>query len=172
MNKKLLFSQKIPILLFIFVGIGIFFSGIYFSGFKNVSRIQQFVKQIPETTPDYLGEIVSKEGNLLIIKYFEKKDTPIDNLTTKETRLSFLKKASLEEKIKIGETLKQKVEGTVTILVPLNTPIYLKKEVPIPTTLLKLKRGDFVVIWGDINGKGQVVSNFIVSANPKNYEQR
>lgn len=172
MTRLSLFSRLVSILLFITSGIGVFFLGTFFSNIQNFSNVQQFLKTIPETNPDYLGEIVSKDGNLLTIKYFEDKNTPLGHLSNTKERLDFLKKASIEEKIKIMETLKQKVLGTTTILVPLDTPLFLKREFPEPISFLDLKKGDFIVVWGNLNNKGQVVSNFIMSANPTKYEQK
>lgn len=172
MKTKKSFHQWLPIPLLILLGVSVFLIGKNSNALKSVATVHQFLKEIPETQPDYLGEIVSKDGNLITIKYFEKEASPLSQITTKEGRLSFLKNASFEEKIEIGKQLKQKLVGNITILVPLHTPIYLKKETPLPINYSELQNGDFIIIWGDLGEKGQVISNFIVSANPQIYEQK
>jgi hypothetical protein len=118
-----------------------------------------------------LGEIVSKDGNLLTIKYFDKSETPLAKFSNRNEMIKIMRNMSTEEKIAMGEKLQQKVLGTTTVLVPLNTPIYIKKNSPELLNFAGLQNGDFIVIWGNLNEKGQVVSDFILTANPKNYEK-
>ncbi len=138
---------------------------------KKIAEIQSFVKNLPNTQPDYLGEIVSKDGNLLTIKYFNKSDTPLTNFSNRRELMKTMQNISIEEKIAMGEKLQQKVLGTITVLVPLNTLIYVKKNSPKLLNFAELQNGDFIVIWGNLNPKGQVISDFILTANPKNYEK-
>lgn len=172
MKIKKSFHQWLPIPLLILLGLAVFFVGKNSTALKSVATVHQFLKEIPEIQPDYLGEIISKDGNLITIEYFEKEMSPLSQITTKEGRLSFLKNASFEEKVEIGKQLKQKVIGTITVLVPLHTPIYLKKETPQAIKYSELQNEDFIIIWGELNEKGQVISDFIVSANPQTYEQK
>jgi hypothetical protein len=171
MYKSNSFLQLTIFITIIVLGSGIFLLGKHCPIRGNISKIQTFIKQVPETSPDYLGEIVSKDGNLLTIKYFEKKELPFNEFRNKEELLKFMNQSSVEEKIKIGEQLKQKIIGTTTILVPLHTPIYLKKTRPSSIAFSKLKIGDFIVVWGELNKKGQVTSDFILTANPSTYEK-
>ena len=168
MNKPK--STIVLIALVFLVGGGAFFLGQNAKTIKKITEIRSFIKKLPNTNPDYLGEIISKDGNLITIKYFEKSASPLSKFTDRESVIKFLRKLSTEEKIAIGEELKQKVSGTSTVLVPLGTPIYVKKGSPELINFTELKNGDFIVVWGTLNEKGQITSDFILTANPKNYE--
>jgi len=166
-------SKIIVFSLIAIIGIGIFFIGKYAPVVNNIKNAHNFIAEIPKVVPDYFGEIISKEGNLLIIKYFEKKGTAIEKIKTKKDFLFFLKNASIQDKLKIKASLEQKVLGNISVLVPLQTPIYLEeKSPPKPITFHQLEKGNFIVIWGNLNEKGQIISDFMVTANPKKYEQK
>lgn len=164
-------SIIIWILLITFVGGGAFFLGKSSSVAKPVSEFKSFAKSLPKTSPDYLGEIISIDGNLVSIKYFDKSETPFANFSNRREFIKSLRNLSTTEKVTMGERLQQKVLGSRTVLVPIHTPIYLKKNSPKLINFAELRNGDFIVIWGNLNDKGQVISDFILTANPKNYEK-
>ncbi len=166
-------SSKIVVFSIIgLLGVGIFFAGKNSPVIKTIKTIQKFKEEIPKTPPNYLGEIISKEGNLISIKYFETQNSSAEKIKSKDEFISFLKNASMEEKIKMRDELKQKVLGNISVQVPLNTSIYEKKKTPTPINFSDLEIGNFIVIWGNLNEKEQVIADFILTANPQNYEKK
>lgn len=147
------------------IGIGIFFIGKHVPTLENVRTIKNFIAEVPDTPPSYVGKILSKDGNLLTIEYFETEDVEAVQFENKQAFIKFLHESSLAEKLKVKDQLQQKIAGKTTVLVPLNAPIYKKEDTPVLSSFRALKRDDFVIIWGSPNEKGQIVSSFILTAN-------
>lgn len=130
-----------------------------------------FVKEnnLSKTPPDYVGEAISIDGNLLSLKSYDTSDLPISKIESFREKMEYVHNLTAQEQKNLKIKLRQNYSGNVEVLIAPETMIYRKEDgkAPKKTNTDAIKNNDTLLIWVDLE-KADYPSAKIIIINTEN----